>query len=76
MVVGCDRMLARFTTPSASVVTPSAIYVRRCHGGRHHVGAASGAPSIRISPRNAGRATLRVRLTAGVVLGNRFTISG
>jgi len=67
-------MLARFTTPNASVVTPSAIYARRCRGGRHHAGAASGAASTWSSPRHARRATLRVLLAADAVLGILFTI--
>ena len=72
--MGCDWMLARLTTPSASVVTPSVIYAQRRHGGRHHAGAASGAASTWSSPRHARRATPRVLLAAAAVPGIGFTI--
>jgi hypothetical protein len=72
----CQVPFTSLTTYSASVVTVSASYARRCHGGHHHAGAASRPASTWISPRHARRATWRVLLAAGAAPGIGFTISG
>src|SRR5947208_1665547 len=52
--MGWPCMLARFSTPSATVAIPSTAYAAwRCRGERHrHAGARSGPASTWISPRH------------------------
>ncbi|MFY9887488.1 MAG: hypothetical protein WAK71_04190 [Streptosporangiaceae bacterium] len=71
--MGCEWMLARFATLSASVVSTSVIEARRRHGGRHHAGGASPPTSTWISPRHTRRATTRV-LAASSLPGILLTV--
>ena len=76
--MGWPCMLARFSTPNATVAIPSTAYAaRRCRGVRHrHAGAGSGPASTWISSRHARRATAWGPVAAGAVPGVRLTISG
>ena len=72
--MGCEWMLARFATLSASVVTSSVTEARRRHGGRHHAGGASPPASTWISPRHARRVTAPALLAASSLPGILSTV--